>query len=291
MKHLFLPLLISLMVVPLPVWSQQVLSELRVITYNLRSGRGYGESDEKTCHERFSLIGQAMSNYRPDVLVIQEPGSDPDDYAALVGALGSDYRYLVLKCPTYPESRRVGLLVYRAPVVIDTIDVCIQGDAADANTLFNHWARVLLNIQGTALTIYGFKLAPRDQADMRRRQIDLLEPYLRRDLAQKRFVVVAGDLNHLPSAPEYERWKYIGLVDTYDAQTQGNGFTKMDELGDDPLVPYRRIDYLLVSPNLSVHLAGSSQTLSEGLLVPAPPQRRWSLSDHLPVMAIFALPE
>ena len=291
MKRLFSPLLISLLVVTLPVWSQQGPSELRVITYNLRSGRGYGEPDERTRHERFSLIGQAMNNHRPDVLVIQEPGSDPDDYAALVDALGSDYRYCVLKCPAYPESKRVGLLAYRTPVIVDTVDVCIQGDVADAGTLFNHWARICLNVRGTALIVYGFKLAPRNQADMRRRQIDLLEPYLRRDLAQHRLVIVAGDLNHLPSAPEYERWKRIGLVDTYDARTQGDGFTKMDELGSDPMIPYRRIDYLLVSPNLSVHSAGSSQTLSKGLLVPDPPQRRWSLSDHLPVMAIFALPE
>lgn len=232
-----------------------------------------------------------MSNHRPDVLVIQEPGSDPDDHAALVGALGSDYRYHVLRCPAYPESGRVGLLVYRTQVVIDTVDVCIRGDAADAGRLFNHWACVSLKFLGIPIIVYGFKLAPREQADVRRRQIDLMEPYLRRDLAQHRLVIVAGDLNHLPSAPEYERWKRIGLVDTYDAQTQGNGLTKMDELGSDPMMPYRRIDYLLASPNLSVHLVSSSQTLSEELLMPDPLQRRWSLSDHLPVMAVFALPE
>ena len=37
MKRLFPPLLISLMVVTLPVWGQQLPSELRVITYNLRA--------------------------------------------------------------------------------------------------------------------------------------------------------------------------------------------------------------------------------------------------------------
>ena len=291
MKYLCQLLLAGLLLVAWPIRSQRAPAELRVITYNLRSGQGYGESDEQTRRERFSLIGRTMRQYRPDVLVIQEPGSDPNDYAALVEALGSNYRHRVLKCPDYAESKRVGLLVYRTPVVIDSIDVCIQGEPANANTLFNHWARVSLNFRGTTLVVYGFKLAPREQADKRRRQIDLLEPYLRQDLAQQRSIIVAGDLNHLPSAPEYQRWKRMGLVDTYDAQAQGNGFTKMDELGDDPLVPYRRIDYLLVSPNLATHLVGSSRTLSEGVLVPAPPRRRWSLSDHLPVLAVFALPE
>lgn len=193
MKRLCQLLFVGLLLVAWPVRSQRMPVELRVITYNLRSGRSYGESDEQTRHERFSLIGRTMSEYRPDVLVIQEPGSDPDDYAALVEALGSNYRHRVLKCPDYPESRRVGLLVYRSSVVIDTIETCIRGDVAGVNTLFNHWARVSLNFRGTTLVVYGFKLAPREQADKRRRQIDLLEPYLSRDLAQQRLTIVAGE--------------------------------------------------------------------------------------------------
>ena len=262
----------------------------RVITYNLRSGQGYGAADGLTTSERFARIGEAIGHYRPDVLVLQEPGSNSEYYDALVTALGSDYRYQVLKCPVYEANKRVGLLVFRATVLVDSVDMCIQGAAPDADQLFNHWARVVLSVEGTPLVVYGFKLAPRNQADMRRRQIDLLAPYLTNDLAQQRLVVVAADLNHRPTDPEYARWKALGMIDSYDSLAQEPGYTKMDELGSSPLVPYRRIDYLLLSPNLASTIVSSSRTLNEGEFAPAPPQRSWSLSDHLPVMATFRMP-
>jgi len=76
-------------------------------------------------------------------------------------------------------------------------------------------------------------------------------------------------------------------VDSYDTLAQGSGFTKMDELGADPLVPYRRIDYLLLSPELTKTMSGSSQALCERFFVPNPPRHSRSLSDHLPVTATF----
>ncbi len=82
----------------------------------------------------------------------------------------------------------------------------------------------------------------------------------------------------------------LGLVDSYDSLTRGKGFTKMDELGDDLLVPYRRIDYLLLSTKLAQRQETPSRVLHEGFFVPAPPIRQWSLSDHLPVLAVFKIP-
>ena len=281
---------IGALLFPLVGHSQDTPSELRVITYNLRSGRGYGAPDRLTTPERLARIGEAVGHYQPDVLVLQEPGPTSSNYDTLVAALGGSYRYRVLKCPTYEASNRVGLLVFRDTISVDSIDTCIQGEAPDADQLFNHWARVVLNVGGTPLVVYGFKLAPRDQSDKRRRQIDLLEPYLIEDLTQQRRVIVAADLNHRPTDPEYVRWKALGMVDSYDSLARGPGYTKMDELGSDPLVPYRRIDYLLLSPALASTMISPSRTLNEGEFIPALPHRPWSLSDHLPVMTAFRIP-
>ena len=233
--------------------------------------------------------GETLAPYRPDVLVVQEPGHDATLYNTLVAALGRDYRYRILRCPAYTAKKRIGLLVIRTPVLIDSLDVCIRGNAPDADQLFNHWGRAVLRMGAASLVVYGFKLAPRDQSDTRERQINRLAPYLKQDLAQGRSVVMAGDLNHRPFDPEYARWSQLGLVDAYDSSAQGPGFTKMDELGEHPLRPYRRIDYVWLSPDLAVRPV-AAQTLAEGEFIPALPHRSWSLSDHLPVMVTVRLP-
>jgi endonuclease/exonuclease/phosphatase family metal-dependent hydrolase len=233
------------------------------------------------------MIGEELGRYNPDILVIQEPGSIAHLYDTLIAAMGNQYRYKLLKCPDYQESNRIGLLVMSDRISVDSTDHCIRGDDPEVEQLFNHWARITLKYKSQPIVIYGFKLAPRDRYEMRRRQIDTLTPYLKKDLAESKYVIVAGDLNHRPFDREYERWLNLGLVDSYDSLAQGSGFTKMDELGEDVLVPYRRIDYLLLNPELASTLSGSSQTLQERFFIPDPPQRPWSLSDHLPVMAIF----
>ena len=275
---------------PASVRGQPASHELRVITYNVKSASGYGTADGMTATARFRLMGEEIATYHPDVFVLQEPGFRADLYDTLVAAMGSNYRYYVLKCPDDQERKRVGLLVVNTAVIVDSIDHCIQGDDPEAGLLFNHWACASLTFQGFSLVVYGFKLAPRDRAKTRRRQIDLLTPYLRKDVAQARAVIVAADLNHRPFDPEYDRWMSLGLVDAFDSLARGDGFTKMDELGDDPLVPYRRIDYLLLSTTLAQRQDHSSRVLHENFFVPDPPHRRWSLSDHLPVMAVFSIP-
>lgn len=233
------------------------------------------------------MIGKEVSRYNPDLLVIQEPGSEASLYDTLIVAMGSQYRYKLLKCHNYQESNRVGLLVVSDRVTVDSIDHCIRGDDPEIDELFNHWARIVLDFENQPIVVYGFKLAPRDRYEMRRRQIDTLTPYLKKDLSGSKHVIVAGDLNHRPFDREYDRWMSLGMIDSYDSLLYGSGFTKMDELGEDILVPYRRIDYLLLSPELAKSISGSSQTLQERFFIPNPPQRLWSLSDHLPVMATF----
>ncbi len=283
-------IILSLLFIPILGISQSN-PKLRVITYNLRSGRGYGQPDGKTISQRMRAIGQEVSKYQPDILVIQEPGGQPDLYDTLVQALGSSYRFYPIKCPDYQEINRVGLLVVNDQVSVDSTDYCIEGEALGVDDLFNHWGRITLSFKNQSLIVYGFKLAPRQRYETRRKQIDALTPYLKKDLAQRNFVIIAGDLNHRPFDGEYSRWMNLGLVDSYDSLLHGSGFTKMDELGEDTLVPYRRIDYLLLSENFTKLSEGSSTTLNEGLFVPSPSRRNWSLSDHLPVMAIFQFDE
>lgn len=278
---------ISLLFVPVLAQCQPT-NELRVITYNLRSGRGYGQPDGKTAFQRFRAIGQEIGKYQPDILVIQEPGSQSDLYDTMVQAMGSSYRFYPIKCPDDQQANRVGLLVVNDRVSVDSANYCI---ADDTGKLFNHWGRILLSFQNQRLIVYGFKLAPRQRYETRRKQIDVLEPYLMQDLAQNSLVIVAGDLNHRPFDAEYRRWMKLGLVDSHDSLQHGSGFTKMDELGEDILVPYRRIDYLLLSKSLVKILKSSSTTLNKGLFVPSSDQRNWSLSDHLPVMATFQFRE
>lgn len=290
MKSLRSVWLVSVFLLPASAWGQPAFHELRVITYNIKSGSGYGTADSLTASARLRLIGEEMARYAPNVLVLQEPGTQPALYDTLAAAMGDGYRYYVLRCPDDQERKRVGLLVVSPSVAVDRIDHCIRGDDPEADQLFNHWGRAALTFRGASLIVYGFKLAPRDRSETRRRQIDLLTPYLEKDVAQARAIIVAADLNHRPFDPEYERWLSLGLVDSFDSLAQGDGFTKMDELGENPLVPYRRIDYLLLSPGIAKWQVVSSRVLHERFFVPNPPHRRWSLSDHLPVMATFNVP-
>ena len=278
--------MLIILLIPLSL-SGQTTEELRVITYNLRSGRGYGEPDSNTTPQRFRLIGQEVKKYQPDILVIQEPGDRAESYDSLVAAMGTSYQAIPIKCPNYEEPKRVGLLIISNRVQVDSTDFCISSSSSRVDDLFNHWGRIVLGFQDVQLVVYGFKLAPRDNYDLRQQQIDALAPYIRSDVAQERFTIVAGDLNHRPFDVEYPRWTSLGLVDSYDSLKYGSGFTKMDELGTDPLQPYRRIDYILLSKNLALFLRDPSRTLGEGLFIPEPSRRRWSLSDHLPVMTTF----
>ncbi|WKN45717.1 endonuclease/exonuclease/phosphatase family protein [Tunicatimonas pelagia] len=281
-----LVVILSVLLIP-TLGTSQSTAELRIVTYNLRSGRGYGQADGRTTSERFRAIGQEVSKYQPDILVIQEPGGHPDLYDTLASAMGSSYRFYPIKCADYKEAKRVGLLIVNERVSVDSTNYCIEGNISDVDNLFNHWGRIVLHFQDQSLIVYGFKLAPRQRYKTRRKQIDALTPYLKKDLAQQKLVIVAGDLNHRPFDVEYNRWMELGLVDSYDSLKHGSGFTKMDELGEDVLVPYRRIDYLLLSKNLAKTLKGSSITLNQEVFVPNPDQRNWSLSDHFPVMATF----
>ncbi|MEO0331438.1 MAG: endonuclease/exonuclease/phosphatase family protein [Bacteroidota bacterium] len=278
--------ILIVLLIPLSL-SGQTTKELRVITYNLRSGRGYGELDNKTALQRFCLIGQEVKKYQPDILIVQEPGGRAESYDSLVAAMGTLYQAIPIRCPNYEEPKRVGLLIVSNRVQVDSTDFCISSGSSRVDDLFNHWGRIVLSFQDVQLVVYGFKLAPRDNYAVRQQQIDALAPYMRSDVTQKRLVIVAGDLNHRPFDVEYPRWMKLGLVDSYDSLKYGSGFTKMDELGADRLQPYRRIDYILTSKSLAAFLENSSRTLSKGLFVPEPPRRRWSLSDHLPVMATF----
>jgi len=76
--------------------------------------------------------------------------------------------------------------------------------------------------------------------------------------------VIMGDLNARPDWPEMEMLREAGLIDAYEAAGSGDGFTYHSA------TPVERIDYIWVSPDLTVSEVKVPSSLA---------------SDHLPLMA------
>lgn len=101
---------------------------------------------------------------------------------------------------------------------------------------------------------------------------------------KSRSVVLMGDFNARPSSPEITRLTHFpgGFIDTYDArhapETQLSAAVPVSHGHTFPYpVPYARIDYIFVSPDLADNVIDAGPLYIGG-------------SDHLPVIADIAWP-
>ena len=96
-------------------------------------------------------------------------------------------------------------------------------------------------------------------------------------------MILQGDLNMKPDNPLYQRWSAAGLQDAFVAKGTGNGLTIS------ATERRSRIDYIWSAGPLLAGLT-DCRVLAEGNFIDHPADKAgFALSDHLPVMATFAL--
>ncbi|MBX3257704.1 MAG: endonuclease/exonuclease/phosphatase family protein [Chitinophagaceae bacterium] len=163
-------------------------------------------------------------------------------------------------------------------------------DRNDPKELFTrHWGKAKLRLpDGKVITVHSAHLWPftKEENDTRLRLAEIKEiiASVKYDLANgSDSVLLQGDLNHTPGTQEYKNLNNAGLVDTFNVKGTGNGYTC------DSIKPRERIDYIYAMGTLSKQIKSHMPLFEGNFRVNNEDPKGFALSDHIPVLADFAL--
>ena len=255
---------------------------LRTIAYNVYGCQGFPRKKE-TAH-RLALAAPQMPTrlamelalYEPHVVTFSEAPAEPA-VAAVAGQLDMEYVYFQgLAGAGFP-----GALLSNYPIIESANCPLKHGRARPDDLLTRHFGRALLDTPSGKVAVFSAHLNPHKSA-IRLREADLILETMRHDVHAGTPVLLQGDLNHVPSASEYAKWRGAALVDAYAAKnTDGMGTVSSGR-------PGRRIDYIWIHGALVPRLI-ECRVLYEGAFRHNRDDRAaFALSDHLPIMATFA---
>jgi len=255
---------------------------LRTIAYNVYGCQGFPRKKENA--QRLNLAAPQMPTrlamelalYEPDIITCSEAPAEPA-VAAAARQLDMDYVYFEsLSGSGYP-----GALLTHYPIVEAANCPLKQGQKRPEDLLTRHFGRALLETPSGKVAVFSAHLNPH-KTELRQREADLIIEVMGKDVGAGRPVLLQGDLNHLPSAPEYDKWRGAAWVDAYAAKnTDGMGTVSSGH-------PGRRIDYIWIHGALVARLI-ECRVLYEGAFRHNRDDRAaFALSDHLPIMATFA---
>ena len=256
--------------------------ELRVITYNLFLGRFWPEDaalaekarEQGQFAERLAL---ELSLYDPDIITFSEA---PDETVVADVARRLGMNHVSFSTPTYFP----GALLTRFEI-IDAQDIPLRDGERPSDLFTRHWGKATVRLpDDSRLIVHSAHLYPRaSEADVRMREVRAMHESIIEDIEAGRSVLLTGDLNHRPGAPEQEYLFEGGWIDTFAEAGVGTGMTAR------PDEPSRRIDYILAVGPIADRVV-EARVLHEGSFRahPADPES-FALSDHLPVFAVFDL--
>jgi endonuclease/exonuclease/phosphatase family metal-dependent hydrolase len=242
---------------------------MRVMTYNIRSGNG-----------DLARTAETIRAESPDLVALQEVDvhwADRSGFADQATELGERLKmnvrfariYHIPNADSTRPAREFGVaLLSRYPVTAFSDDTLTRLSTQDANpvpTPMPGLLNVTVDVNGTPVRVFNTHLDYR--ADPRVRQIQVRE-MLARIGDTSTPVIVFGDMNAKPSAPELQPL----LTRFHDAWSTANGNTPGFTYPAD--APNERIDYVLVSDAFRVRSAR----------VPAT-----EASDHRPVVVDLTL--
>jgi endonuclease/exonuclease/phosphatase family metal-dependent hydrolase len=253
------------------------------MSYNILACLGFPETE--TNRERFlamapqqpSRMANELSLYRPDIVTFSE--SVLRGTAERIGvAMGMNVAWFPPGVPSFK-----GYPIGFPGTVLTRFKILESQNApgnSDSELYTRHWGRALVHTGSEEIAIHSGHLNPH-KGEIRMKEIDGMLREIEKDQKAGRSILLQGDLNHRPEAPEYERWVQAGLVDTFAAKGVGQAFTSS------PIMPKARIDYIWAHGPIAARLT-EARCLFEGAFRtnPADPQSI-ALSDHLPVMAVF----
>lgn len=249
----------------------------RTVTYNVHGFEGWPE--KPTNQERRSAARPRMAErvalelalYAPDLITLCE--APPEDLVARTAeALGMHYVYFP---GGYP-----GAILARGTIA-EPANHSFQSDTlADNEPFSRHFGRALVASPLGDVAVYSVHLHPHNR-DIRSREVAAVLAAMTPDVAAGRSILVQGDLNHRPDAPEYAQWQSGGLVDAFAAKGEGDGNTMTS------VAARIRIDYIWLHGAVKDRLT-ACRALFEGAFRTNPDDpTSFALSDHVPVTAIF----
>ncbi|MGI6457557.1 MAG: endonuclease/exonuclease/phosphatase family protein [bacterium] len=254
-------------------------SGLRTITYNVLQCSGFpkdgarkrmGDLQEQQMPRRFAL---ELELYHPDIITFQEA---PEERVVreIADLLKMHYVF-------FPSGLRwPGALLTRWNIVRSQNCPIREGHRPE-DLFTRHWGMAVVHDpEGNEYVIHSVHLHPSSN-DLRAQEVSYVIQALEDDLRAQKNVILQGDMNHMPDMPSYQRWLQAGLIDTFTHSGEGDG------LSFEAHYPFKRIDYVFANKTL-IGRHQVTRTLYEGefRLNRADPED-FSLSDHLPVLAVF----
>ena len=147
-----------------------------------------------------------------------------------------------------------------------------------------YWGRAVIDAPGGRLVVHGMH-GYHAKADIRLRELDEVLPVIKKDVAAGVSVVLLGDLNHEPDSEEYGRIAAAKMTDSFGGPATGPEQLTIPSTGRK-----KRIDYIWSAGPISKRLR-SARVLFEGAFRTNPQDpNSFALSDHVPVLAVFAMP-
>ncbi|WP_159502184.1 endonuclease/exonuclease/phosphatase family protein [Microbacterium sp. 18062] len=260
--------------------------DLHVMTYNIRrrmDGPLVRPADR--WREREPRMQRLLRAETPSVLGAQEVL--PGQATALLAALGTAYRLVGHGrdrdgqgegCPILYDTGRLELLAWEQNALSDT------PRASGSRSWGNLAPRIAVSAEFRDLATGARFLHVNTHFDhlSRRSRVRSAEHIRRRVVAQPLPAIVTGDLNaDAGSPPLRELFADDGLVDAWAAASE-HVSAPWGTFGSyrTPRRDARRIDWIVVTPGITVRAAGINARRVDG---------RWP-SDHLPVQAIVRIP-
>lgn len=223
---------------------------VKVLTYNIAHGVGHdGRLD-------LDRIAGVIRRSGADVVALQEVDKHWDarsDFVDQAAALGEKLNMRVRFAPIYsldpPEPgkprREYGLAILsRYPITRfknHELSRISSLEPEKGVQKLPGFPEAVINLHGRKIHLFNTHLSWLDP------EVRLLEAEEMLEImgSARHPVVLAGDMNALPDAPEIDRLREV-LTDTFEAAGEGDGYTF--PVPD----PVRRIDYIFASPDIRV---------------------------------------
>ncbi len=261
-------------------------TELRVITYNIRSFEGYTKNWDR-CHEArehrqmTDRFVHELRLYRPTVICLQEVPS-AESVAELAAKLDMHYAHFPGGWK-HPKSWPVGIsgaVLSKYPILEAKSHPSLNWTERPEKLFTRFWGRALLDTPWGPIAVHGMHGYTRD-SDVRLAELDEVLAVADVDLKAGRSVLILGDMNHHADGPEYRKFAAAGLTDSCASLPADEALTYSC------LERQERIDFIWSGGPLAERLT-SAEVLFKGAFRTIPGDAEsFGLSDHLPVMAVF----
>ena len=277
------------------------VSQLRVITYNVYSFNGYPidrlklqgyftNKPDKAIIDKVrtqipTRLALELEIYAPDIISFQEVRGEAN-VAKVADLLGMNYAFF----PGSPNADFPGAIITRYEILESTSRPILDGECPP-ELFTRHWGRVLIQADSEKIAVHTAHLYPGSaNSQIRIREIREILSRIDDDIEKGYSVLIAGDLNHKPDTQEHREWIGAGFNDTWAQKNKLPGFTFPSTGAREDGEDYR-IDYILTLGFTEFKLRDSKILYEGAFRTYKDSPLSFALSDHLPVISIFAKSE